>query len=106
MQVFRGDTIEFDFNATLGDGSNYTFQEGDLLKVGVKEKTSKPKYLLYKQINIQEQTDKVTIVFDHDEVKNLCKGDKIIEIELTNPTGRVSTLYQDKITILEDIINE
>lgn len=106
MDIYRGDTFEFDFNAILDDGATYTFQEGDLLKIGVKQKVSNTNYILYREIEILEDTNVVTIIFDHEETKKLCKGDKILEVELTNPLGRVTTLCQEKITVLEDVINE
>jgi len=106
MQVFRGDTFEFDFNATSKDGGAYIFEPGDSLKIGIKQKLSNTKYVLFQKIDIEEEMDTVTVIFSHEEMKKCCKGDKILEVELTDKNGVVRTLYQNKITILEDVIDE
>lgn len=106
MQVYRGDTFEFDFQATSKDGGVYTFKPGDSLKVGVKQKASNSKYILFQKIDIEEELEEITIVFSHEEMKKCCKGDKVLEIELTDKEGAVRTLFQNKLTILEDIIDE
>jgi len=106
VETYRGDTFEFDFNASSINGEAYIFKAGDSLKVGVKEKASNIKYVLFKKIDIKEETDTIPIVFSHEEMKKCYVGDKILEIELTDKDGNVRTLYQDKLTILEDIINE
>jgi hypothetical protein len=106
MEIYRGDDFDFEFSSILDDKTNYIFQPGDILKVAVKEKMSNSKYLLFKKIEIEKETDTVSIAFDHQQTKKCSKGNKILEVELTNKDGRVITLYQEKLTILEDIINE
>lgn len=106
MQFFRGDTFEFDFSSSLADGEAYVFQEGDILKVGVKEKLNASRYLLFKEIEIEGQTELVTISFTAEETRKCKVGKKILEVELTDNSGRVRTLYQDNVTIKEDLINE
>lgn len=106
MEIYRGDTLTFDFDTTLDDGTLYEFQKGDILKVGIKEKIINPKCSLQKSIEILSPTTTVTIEFTHDEMKKCCLGTKILEIELTTATGKVYTLNQEEITILGDVINE
>lgn len=106
MQIFRGDTFKFDFNATLEDGTNYMFQPGDTIKVGIKEKKSNSKCGVLKTLKIEEATDVANFVFSHEETKHWCEGDKLLEVELTTENGEVATLYQGKITVTGDVINE
>lgn len=104
--IYRGDTFKFDFTANLEDGTVYEFQPGDILKVGIKEKLSNPKCAVLKIINIEESTETVKIIFPHEETKKWCEGDKLLEIELTDTEGNVTTLLQDKIKIIGDVIND
>lgn len=106
MNIFRGDTFKFDFNATLEDGTNYEFQPGYILRVGIKEKLSNSKCAVLKTITIEEPKEEVNIVFSHEETKKWCEGEKMLEVELTNTMGEVTTLYQGKITVIGDVINE
>jgi hypothetical protein len=106
MDIFRGDTFKFDFNATLEDGTSYEFQPGDILRVGIKGKISNTKCTILKTLKIEEATEIVNVVFPHEETKKWCEGDKLLEVELTNTMGEVTTLYQGKIKIIGDVINE
>ena len=106
MNFFRGDTLKFDFTAETEDGSLYTFEVGDIVKVGIKDKLTNTNYVLFKKINIEEETDTLHINFSHEEMKKCCEGDKLLEIELTKTNGDVITLCQEKITIVGDIIDE
>lgn len=106
FSIYRGDTFEFDFSSTSTDGSTYVFEEGDLLKFGVKEKFSNTRYLLYREVQIEKETEEITVMFTPDETKKCSKGDKILEVELTDKDGKVRTLFQGKLTIKEDLINE
>ena len=106
MEIYRGDTFKFDFTAVLEDGSLYEFQVGDIVKVGIKNKITNPKCGMLKVINIEEATDTLQVTFSHEEMKKTCLGDKLLEVELTRNNGDVITLYQDKITIVGDVINE
>lgn len=105
MEIFRGDTLKFDFTATL-DKKPYSFKKGDVLKVGIKESLKRPKCGLLKRIDINEDTESVRICFSHEEMKKVCEGDKILEVELTTTNKEVLTIYQEKIKIKGDVINE
>ena len=105
MEIYRGDTLKFDFTATL-EGAVYQFKIGDLLKVGIKDRLSSSKYVLYKEIKITEATETVPIIFSHEETKKCSLGEKILEVELTDIEGTVTTLYQEKIKVIGDVINE
>lgn len=106
MEHFRGDTFRFNFYATLEDGTNYVFQKGDIIKVGIKQKLANSKCFLYRKIVIEEPTSEIPITFTHEEMKRTCEGDKLLEVEWTDKYGNVATLYQEKLTIVGDVINE
>lgn len=106
MNIFRGDSFKFDFNSTLDDGTAYVFQKGDTLKVAIKDRLSSSIYVLFKEINIEEATEEIRIAFTNEEMADITEGDKILEIELTDNQGNVSTLYQEKIKVKGDVINE
>lgn len=104
METYIGDTFRFDFSATLEDGSTYNFYPGDTLKVGIKDKLTNSRYVAMKQIDIKENTDIVSIEFSKEETEKWCAGNKILEVELTDAQGVVTTLYQDKLSVLGDVI--
>lgn len=104
METYIGDTFKFDFNATLEDGTTYDFYAGDILKVGIKDRLSSSVYVALKQIQIEETTDVVNVEFSKDETARWSTGNKILEVELTDTQGNVTTLYQDKLTVLGDVI--
>ncbi len=106
MKIYRGDTFPFDFSATLEDGSSYTFKKGETLKVGIKNRIGNIDYLLYQKKEIEKDTQIVSFEFTHEEMKKICPGIKILELELTNLEGKVSTIYQKEIEIVGDVINE
>ncbi len=106
MKIFRGDTFKFDFSATLEDGTVHTFQPGDILKAGLKVTCRDKEYQIYQKKELTEETDTVTFEFSHEEMMKVSPNEKILEIELTDTAGRVATLYQEKITIVGDVINE
>jgi hypothetical protein len=105
MNLYRGDTFKFIFDATTEDGTAYIFQPGDVLKVGIKNKLTNSKCAFLKTINIEEEADNVLILFPHEETKKWCEGDKLLEIELTDTEGNVTTLLQEKLKVMGDVIN-
>ena len=106
MKIFRGDTFKFNVKASLEDGTVYIFQPGDTVKVGIKEKLSNSKCGLYRKIDVNEATETLEVVFVHEEMKKCCEGIKVLEVELTDTQGNVYTIYQDKIQIVGDVIDE
>ena len=106
MRIFRGDTFEFDFSATLEDRITlHTFETGDVLKAGIKRKIQNTDYMLYQSKTIEENTDTVRFEFSHEEMMLVSIGEAVLEVELTS-AGRVSTLYQEEIEIEGDVIDE
>lgn len=108
MQIYRGDTFKFDFSATL-EGSNelHTFEEGDILKAAIKSNVKDNNYILFQEKEIDVPTNEVTFEFTHTEtIKIPLKKEAILEVELTNVSGKVSTLYQEEIEIVGDVIDE
>lgn len=106
MEIFKGDTFIFDFGATLEDGTIYEFEKGDILKVGVKDRLSTSIYVLYKKIEIQETTEEIRVYFPAAETEDISEGDKILEVELKDTHGNVSTIYQEKIKVKGVVIND
>ena len=108
MQIYRGDTFKFDFSATLeGSTELHTFEEGDVLKVAIKSNIKDSNYILFHEKEILTPTTEVTFEFSHQEMITVpLKEEAILEVELTDTAGRVSTLYQEEIEIVGDVINE
>lgn len=109
MEIYRGDTFKFDFSATLEDGTIHTFEDGDILKAAIKTNIKNSDYVLYQKITIVEPTQTVTFEFTHEEMMRVPVTDNeeaILEVEFTDTAGRVSTIYQEEIEIVGDVINE
>lgn len=105
-EIFRGDTLEFDFSATDKEtGENYVFKVEDILKCGIKKNSSSADYYALKVVTIAEASDIVHFEFTHEEMKDVGIGSAIIEVEL-NTSGKVYTIYQEEILIKGDIVNE
>ena len=106
MEFYRGNDFYFDIGAELEeDGSVFEFNVGDIIKVGIKDKLSNTNYVLFKEIEVTEKTDTISIHFTNEETKKFSEGDKILEVELTEKlNGAVSTIYQDKLTIKGEVI--
>lgn len=106
MRIYRGDTFKFDFSAKFEDGSEYTFQIGDIVKAGIKLTVKNADYVIFQEKEIEETTEEITFEFSHDEMMGAPVKQAILEVELTNTEGVVSTLYQQPIEIVGDVINE
>lgn len=108
MQIYRGDTFKFDFSATLeGSTELHTFEEGDVLKAAIKGNVKSNNYILFQEKEIDVPTNEVTFEFSHQDMMTVpLKEEAILEVELTDTAGRVSTLYQEEIEIVGDVINE
>ena len=106
MRIYRGDTFKFDFSAKFEDGSEYTFQVGDIVKAGIKLTVKNTDYVVLKEKTIEEPTKEITFVFSHEDMLNAPTKQAILEVELTDGDGVVSTLYQEPIEIVGDVINE
>lgn len=106
MRIYRGDTFKFDFSARFEDGSEYTFQIGDVVKAGIKLTVKNTEYVVLIEKTIEESTKQITFVFSHEDMLNAPIKQAILEVELTDGDGVVSTLYQQPIEIVGDVINE
>ena len=104
--IYRGDTFKFDIAAELEEGIPYTFQKGDIIKVGMKASLAQSKCNLFKKIVVEEATDTIPVAFSHEEMMKCCEGIKLLEAELTDTEGNVKTLFQEKVKIVGDLINE
>lgn len=106
MRIYRGDTFKFDFSAKFEDGSEYTFQVGDIVKAGIKLTVKSTDYVVKKEMDIEEPTTEITFVFSHEDMLNAPIKEAVLEVELTDGDGVVSTIYQQPIEIVGDVINE
>lgn len=106
MRIYRGDTFKFDFSAKFEDGSDYTFQIGDTVKAGIKLTVKNTDYVVKKEMDIEEPTAEITFVFSHEDMLNAPIKEAVLEVELTDGDGVVSTIYQQPIEIVGDVINE
>ena len=107
MEIYRGDTSKFDFSATLQDGTVHTFKAGDILKAGIKTSLRNTDYVIYQEKVVSTDTQEVIFEFSHEEMLNApISENAILEVELTDTAGRVSTPYQGEIMIVGDVINE
>ena len=104
LSVYRGDDFYFDIGANYEDDSILEFNTGDIIRVGVKDKLTNSRYVLFKEIPIEQKTDTESVHFTGQETKKCSEGEKILEVELTQTDGSVSTLYQDKLTLKGDVI--
>lgn len=59
IHITRGDIGLIGITAKNDDGSDYTFQVGDILRLGVFEKNKLTSIKLQKDITVQEQTSEV-----------------------------------------------
>ena len=103
MGKYRGDTFIFDLFITKEEVSQ-KFLTGDIVRVGVKKDLYQTEYDLYREIQVDEDTDSIEINFSKDETEKLRIGEYQIEIELTR-AGIVETIYRNSLKILGDVIN-
>lgn len=103
MEKYRGDTFIFDLFITKEEVSQ-KFLTGDIVRVGVKKDLYQTEYDLYREIQVDEDTDSIEINFSKDETEKLRIGEYQIEIELTR-AGIVETIYRNSLKILGDVIN-
>lgn len=62
IKVSRADEVSFDFSIQTEDGSNYLFQEGDIVKFQVlREYGYNKDVVMEKIIEVQEETEKINI---------------------------------------------
>jgi hypothetical protein len=100
---FRGDTLKFDLAIIYENETPYTFQKGDIIRVGIKKEDSKNINVL-KRIEIGEPVEEITVVISTTEMKKAEYGKSILEIELTTADGEVYTVRREYLDILEDIL--
>lgn len=102
-EYYRGDTIVFHFSFANDNGEPIKFEVDDLIKCGAKRTFKSENYALIKELEIDAECDEIQIEFTPEETKDLQRGAYILELELTR-NGRVETIYQDYIDIVEDVI--
>ena len=102
-EYYRGDTIVFPFSFANDNGEPVKFEAGDLIKCGAKRTIKDEKCALIRELELKTECDEIQIEFTPEETKDLQRGAYILELELTR-NGRVETIYQDYIDIVEDVI--
>ena len=105
-KYYRGDTFGFDITAEE-NGADYVFAKNEIVKIGMKTDYSKgSKYLLFKEIKVENPIEEIHVEFEPELTKKLPLGISILEVELTDSNNKVQTIFQDKIKIEGDIIND
>ena len=69
IKITRGDIVSINISAQNGDGSNYIFQIGDIIRFKIYEKKNYNVLKLQKDINVTEETEYVSIFLDKEETK-------------------------------------
>ena len=112
--IYKGNSINstFEIKDTANgekNATNYVFQVGDILRVGIKHKLEDTEYILYKEFTVTDEGTKVAIQFTPQETDILPNEEQnaILEIELEYNNGAsINTVYQDQITFKGVVINE
>ena len=102
-EYYRGDTFVFPFSFENDNKEPIKFEVGDSIRCGAKRTMKDEKCALFKEVPIKTECDEIQIEFTPEETKDLQRGAYILELELTR-NGRVETIYQDYIDIVEDVI--
>ena len=102
--IVRGDTGLL--KVSISDRSNkpILFGEGDTLFLTVKTSPKTRNISFQKVIEIEEETDLVSIDIDPDDTKRLSFGDYVYDIQLTRANGDVHTIIMpSKFTIGDEV---
>lgn len=99
MTIYRGDTWS---QTVLFD--DFTLTVGDKVKIGVKRTIGIPDYTLFQEIGITETASEITFTFSADEMAKITPGRYWFEIEITK-NAEVSTVYQEQIELMGDVID-
>ena len=86
MEHFRGDTI---IKKIVSD--NYQFRKGDKMKVAILKKVKDESYLYDNVITIDQDTNEFILEIPAKDTANLPTGKLLLELELTNIDGLVTT---------------
>ena len=108
MELYRGDSLPISISSKYKNGEQYIFKVGDVLKLGIKRRLSSDTYDYFIEKTIESSTTQVDFNIPPEITKELIGGEKyILEAELTFNGGvDVATLFQEILSVKEDIINE
>lgn len=88
---------------------NYEFQEGDIVRVGIKHTLDDTEYQLYKEFTITDPGTELALQFTPEETDKLTATEEkgILEVELVyNGGASIKTVYQEPIKLEGVVINE
>ena len=69
INITRGDTAVFCVNAIDESGSNYLFQNGDVIRIKVTEKKACENVMFQKDFVVTEETEQVEILLTEEDTK-------------------------------------
>lgn len=96
---YRGDTFWRSYNLNY-ENSPYVFQKGDILKVAFFDIEGKE--FLSKEIIVEEQNQKIDVLWNQNEMATLPNGKYVLEVEIT--TANFRKTYQEIVDISKDYI--
>jgi hypothetical protein len=109
--LYKGNSINCVLTIKDTDNGNadYEFQNGDIVRVGIKQTLDDTEYQLYKEFTVTTAGTELALQFTPEETDQLtateAKG--ILEVELVyNGGASIKTVYQEPIRLEGVVINE
>ncbi|MFR5341844.1 MAG: hypothetical protein ACLTGZ_09685 [Clostridium sp.] len=93
IEMTKGDTPSFAFQAFLPDGSEYEFEEGDSVVFAAKRNKADPEPALRIEADVKEKV----IRFSEEDTKHLELGKYIWELSLNKSSGYRCTFIANKV---------
>ena len=102
--IVRGDTGLLKINMSDRYNKPILFGEGDTLFLTVKSSSRTRSISFQKIIQIENETDLVSIDIDPNDTKRLSFGDYVYDIQLTRANGDIHTIVMaSKFTVGEEV---
>lgn len=100
IRLTRGDTLAVRVELWNKDGTEYTPQEGDVIRFALKENYTQDTPIL----NITIPNDTQTLTIQPNDTKALAFGEYVYDIEITKADGTVDTfIYEANFTIAPEV---
>ena len=93
IEMTKGDTPSFAFQAFLPDGSEYEFEEGDSVVFAAKRNKADPEPAVRIEADVKEKV----IRFSEEDTKHLELGKYIWELSLNKSSGYRCTFIANKV---------
>lgn len=104
--LYKGNSVNATFNIKRAD-KEYTFQNGDLISIGIKKEIGDKDYILRKQFNVPQKVTSVAINLTPEDTENIpiCKA--ILEVALKFNNGNdFKTVYQKEIELKGVVLDD